>query len=78
MRFLFRTPAFTSGKEAKKRLSAVIKSDRINLRQGAVIEKIRKEVLDVLIKFSGEDAPTPEIKISCTGEKYILNAQINR
>ena len=78
MRFLFRTPTFTSGKEAKKRLSAVIKSDRINLRQGAAIEKIRKEVLEVLMKFSGEDAPTPELKISCTGEKYILNAQINR
>ena len=76
MKFFFRTPTFNSGKEAKRRLSEVIKNDRVNLNQGATVEKIKKEVSAVLVKFCTEDAPNPEIEISCVGEKYILNAQI--
>lgn len=74
MRMFFLNLKKKSGSVAKDRLSSVIKSDRINLKESAVIEKMRKEIMSVLTKYT--DDSTPEVEIMCLGGECVLNAQI--
>ena len=49
MKRFFRKISSSSVKEAKNRLKNVINSDRINVSQGKTLEKIRKDVAEVLL-----------------------------
>ncbi len=74
MRKFFLNLKKKSGSIAKDRLSSVIKSDRINLKESAVIEKMRKEIVNVLSKYTDDN--TPEVKILCAGGECVLSAQM--
>ncbi|MBR1970710.1 MAG: cell division topological specificity factor MinE [Clostridia bacterium] len=74
MRMFFLNLKIKSKNVAKERLSTVIKSDRINLKESAIIEKMRKEISGVLSKYT--DDTTPEVKILCAGGQCVLSAQM--
>lgn len=74
MRRLFLNLKIKSKSIAKDRLCSVIKSDRINLKESAVIEKMRKDIVNVLSKYT--DDTIPEVRISCTGGECVLSAQM--
>lgn len=74
MRMFFLNLKIKSKNVAKERLSSVIKSDRINLKESAIIEKMRKEISGVLSKYT--DDTTPEVKILCSGGQCVLSAQM--
>ena len=74
MRMFFLNLKMKSKNVAKERLSTVINSDRINLKESAIIEKMRKEILGVLSKYT--DDTTPELKILCSGGQCVLSAQM--
>ncbi len=74
MRHFFRKMSETSVTYAKNRLKSVVNSDRINVSQNKTLEKIRKEVTTVLLKYS-KDQMT-EVSVSCPeGSTYVLAAQ---
>ncbi len=74
MRRFFRKMSETSVTYAKNRLKSVINSDRINVSQNKTLEKIRKEVTAVLLKYSKEQMT--EVSVSCPeGATYVLTAQ---
>ncbi len=73
MRRFFRKMSETSVTYAKNRLKSVINSDRINVSQNKTLEKIRKEVTAVLLKYSKDQT---EVSVSCPeGATYVLAAQ---
>ena len=74
MREFFFKLRLKSSSIAKDRLSSVIKSDRINLKESAVIEKMKKEIASVLLKYTNDSVP--EVKILCSGGQCVLNAQM--
>ena len=74
MRMFFLNLKMKSKNVAKERLSTVINSDRINLKESAIIEKMRKEISGVLSKYT--DDTTPEVKILCSGGQCVLSAQM--
>ena len=74
MRIFFLNLKIKSKSVAKERLSSIIKSDRINLKESAVIEKMRKEIASVLSKYT--DDTMPEVKILCAGGRCVLSAQM--
>lgn len=78
MRRFFKKISDSSVVYAKNRLKTVINNDRINITQSKTLEKIRKEVLAVLVKYSSEDEGTPQVSITCPeGAKCVLAAQFN-
>lgn len=73
MRRFFRKISETSVTYAKNRLKSVINNDRINVSQNKTMDKIRKEVTAVLLKYSKEQQP--EVSVSCPeGATYVLAA----
>lgn len=77
MKRFFRKISSSSVKEAKNRLKNVINSDRINVSQGKTLEKIRKDVAEVLLKYAGENTPPPQVTVSCPqGTKCVLAATV--
>jgi|GEM_PF-1849514 len=67
----------SSVKEAKNRLKSVINSDRINVSQSKTLEKMRKEVMAVLVKYTPENAQPPHLTVSCqSGTEYVLEATV--
>ena len=71
---IFKKISSQSVKDAKNRLKSVINNDRINVSQNKTLEKIRKEVTAVLLKYSKEQ--TTEVSVSCPeGATYVLAAQ---
>ena len=77
MRLFFAGTKRQSVTEAKNRLKSVIKSDRINLAENKTLEKMKKEVSAVLLKYcKGSELP-PRVSVACTkGTEYILSATI--
>lgn len=67
----------SSVKEAKNRLKSVINSDRMNVSQSKTLEKIRKEVAAVLVKYTADSALPPEVTVTHSkGTQYVLAATI--
>ena len=62
---------------AKKRLSAVISSDRVNVSQGRTIERIKGEVASVLSKYASDNGSAGDISVTANpcGE-CLLTAKI--
>lgn len=77
MRRLFFTMARSSSAEAKNRLNAVIKRDRQTLLQTNKTEKIRKEVMAILGKYTAENAPVPVVTASLKGGNCTLSAVVS-
>ena len=79
MRIIFFKKAFcASGKEAKSRLEKVILNDRDNISQSITVEKLRKELTDILYKYSDTAYPCPTVSIKKNGDGFDIAAQINQ
>ena len=76
MRF-FKRISHSSVADAKNRLKSVIKNDRINVSSGRTIEKMRKEVSAVLMKYAKKTAGTPQVSVTCQqGSVCVLAATV--
>lgn len=63
---------------AKNRLKTVINNDRISTVQSKTLDKIRKEVTAVLVKYSDVEEAMPQVSVTCTqGATCRLAAQFN-
>ena len=71
MRMFFARINSQSVTEAKNRLKSVIKNDRINLTQSKTLEKMKKEVSAVLLKYTTRNAQ-PQVSVSCEGGSVCL------
>ena len=77
MRLFFAGIRRHSVTEAKNRLKSVIKSDRINITENKTLEKMKKEVSAVLLKYCKSSEAAPRVTVECTkGTEYILSAII--
>ena len=77
MRLFFAGTKRQSVTEAKNRLKSVIKSDRINLSENKTLEKMKKEVSAVLLKYCNGSESPPRVSVACTQDAvYILSATI--
>jgi len=77
MRKLFFAMACSSSAEAKNRLNAVIRRDRQSLLQSNKTEKLRKEVMAILSKYTAENAPVPVVTASLKGGNCTLSAVVS-
>ena len=71
------TMARSSSFKAKDRLNAVIKRDRQALNQSNKTEKLRKEVMAILSKYTAENAPVPVVTASLKGGNCTLSAVVS-
>lgn len=77
MKWLFSRKKQGSGCFARERLNALLKKERSSLTEGAVIERIKKEVSAVLIRYSGEKNP-PEVYVTFSqGSQCNLAASVS-
>lgn len=79
MRMMFlKKPFRASGKEAKNRLKDVILNDRDCISQSKTVEKLRKELTDILYKYSDAAYPIPTVSITKNGGGFDIAAQIKQ
>lgn len=63
--------------EAKNRLKSVIKNDRINVAQNKTLEKMKKEVSALLLKYTPCGEQPPQVSVICeNGTVCVLSAYI--
>ncbi|MBQ8808124.1 MAG: cell division topological specificity factor MinE [Clostridia bacterium] len=58
--------------EAKNRLKSVIKNDRINISQSITLEKMRKEISAVLLKYASGNGQPPQVSVTYQSEALCL------
>ncbi len=64
--------------KAKERLRSVIKNDRITTVDNTTLEKIRKDVFSVLLRYT-KDAESLSVNVSTgQGQNIILNATVGQ
>ena len=68
---LFKKISSHSVKDAKNRLKSVIINDRMNVSYDMTLEKIKKEVSAVLLKYTTKSAQ-PRVSVSCEGGSVCL------
>ena len=68
---LFRKISSHSVKDAKNRLKSVIINDRMNVSYDMTLEKMKKEVSAVLLKYTTRNAQ-PQVSVSCEGGSVCL------
>lgn len=77
MRMFFARLKSQSVTEAKNRLKSVIKNDRINVTQNKTLEKMKKEVSAVLLRYCIDSEMPPQVSVTCRhGLEYVLSASI--
>ena len=77
MRLFFAGLRRQSVTEAKNRLKSVIKNDRINITDSKTLEKMKKEVSAVLLKYCKGSEDPPRVSVACSnGTEYIISASI--
>jgi len=73
---IFRRKQSASGSFARERLHTLLENDRSTLSGDKVLEKIKKEVSAVLLKYTTEAFP-PEVKVTYSnGSQCNLAARI--
>ena len=66
-----------SGVEAGKRLRQVINKDRLNVSGNKTVEKIRREIIDVISKYSNEETAESGVRVSAvSGGECMLAVRI--
>ncbi len=63
--------------EAKNRLKSVINSDRMNTNDNNTLEKIRKEVTEVLEKYTSGHNDVSVFVYGCKDSGYSLTAKVS-
>lgn len=77
MRF-FKKIYNTSVTDAKNRLKSVIKNDRINVSCDRTIEKMKKEVSAVLMKYASKASGAPQVSVTYgQGSVCVLAATVS-
>ena len=62
--------------DAKNRLKSVIINDRMNVSYDMTMEKMRKEVSAVLVKYARKNAQ-PQVSVTCNnGSICLVNASV--
>ena len=73
---LFKKISSQSVKDAKNRLKSVINNDRMNVSYDMTLEKIRKEVSAVLLKYTKQNAQ-PQVSVSFgNGAECLVSASV--
>lgn len=66
-----------SVQDAKNRLKSVIINDRMNVSENMTLEKIRREVSAVLVKYMPKNAQPPQVSVTCSqGTVCLLSVSV--
>lgn len=74
MKRFFSKITASSVKEAKNRLKFIVNNDRINVSESKTLEKMRKDVVAVLLKYTAESAGPPQVSITCRRGTHVVIA----